>query len=163
MRRSSKAPTVPALDAGLRLLAGRAHSRSELRLKLVRRGYSDADVDAAMTRLADLGYLDDRQFAAGHVRRRSATVGPLALSAELAARGVERAAAGEALAAFGPAAQLASAKQLALRLRGHRSFAGYEQLLAVVGPKLVRRGFSATIARNACREIWAGTPDGFEA
>ncbi len=123
-------------------------------MKLGRRGYDQVEVDAAVARLVEAGYLDDRAFAAGHVRRRSAMLGPLALSAELSARGVDRAVAGPALATFDATAQLAAAARLAARLRGSRSYAGYKELLDAVGPKLVRRGFSAAVARAACREAW---------
>ena len=157
MRRSSKAPTVPALDAGLRLIARRAHSRHELRLKLGRRGYDRAEVEAAVARLLEMGLLDDGSFAAGHVRRRSTSVGPLALSAELASRGVERSTAAAALDRFDRSAQLASAERLGRRLAGTRSYAGYKELLDRVGPKLVRRGFSPGIARLACDALWSGT------
>jgi regulatory protein len=47
----------------LRLLAGRAYSTGELREKLRRRAQREADVDNAVARLKDLGYLDDRRFA----------------------------------------------------------------------------------------------------
>ena len=159
MRRTSKAPTVPALDAGLRLIARRAHSRHELRVKLRRRGYAEDDVDVTLARLLEMGLLDDGSFAAGHVRRRSASLGPLALSAELAARGVERSTAGAALERFDRSAQLASAERLARRLAGTTSYPGYKQLLDRVGPKLVRRGFSPGIARLACDALWSGTED----
>lgn len=111
-------------------------------------------MDAALGRLIELGYLDDRSFAVGHVRRRSAKVGPLALAAELAARGVERAVAGEALKSFDRDAQLASAGRQARRLAGSRRFAGYKELLDRVGPKLVRRGFAPAVARAACAQLW---------
>jgi regulatory protein len=146
-----------AYEAGVRLLARRAHSRVELRRKLTRRGYDEDDVAAAMRRLGELGYLDDAAFAAGHVRRRSASRGPLALSAELAARGVDRRVAGGALAAFDRQAQLAAATRLAARLAGRNRPAGYRELLDSVGAKLLRRGFPETVAREACRAIWAGT------
>lgn len=155
--RQPKPPTIPAVDAGLKLLGRRAHSRFELRRKLARRGYDSAEVDAALARLIELGYLDDRSFAAAHVRRRSAGLGPLALSVELAARGVDRTAAGEALATFDPEAQLAAAEHLACRLRGGKTFAGYKMLLDRLGPKLVRRGFSPAIARAACERAWSAT------
>lgn len=159
MRRSSKTPTVPALDAGLRLIARRAHSRHEVRFKLRRRGYGEADVDAAVAQLLELGLLDDGSFAAGHVRRRSSSVGPLALSAELAARGVERSTVGAALQQFDRSAQLAAAERLARRLAGSRSYAGYKELLDRIGPKLVRRGFSASVTRQACDSLWSGTEE----
>ena len=101
---------------GLRLLGRRAHSRAEMRRKLGRRGYSPDETEAAMARLDELGYLDDRSFAEGLVRRRGAIRGPMALSAELAARGVDRDQADAALAGFDRDAQLASATRLAERL-----------------------------------------------
>lgn len=153
-RRSSKPPTGSAYDAGLRLLARRAHSQAELRMKLGRRGYAKADVETAVGRLIKLGYLDDRSFASGHVGRRSALIGPLALRAELSVRGIDRSVADEAVAGFDQAAQLASARKLAARLSGRKTFAGYRELLGSVGPKLVRRGFSPGIARAACRDLW---------
>ncbi len=128
-----------------------------MRFKLGRRGYDEADIDAAVARLLEMGLLDEGSFAAGHVRRRSASVGPLALSAELAARGIERSTAAAALERFDRAAQLAAAERLARRLAGSRSYAGYKELLDRVGPKLVRRGFAPSIARLACDALWSGT------
>jgi regulatory protein len=155
-RRSKPAP-IPVVDAGIRLLARRAHSQREMWRKLLRRGYEEDEVRGAIARLAELGYLDDATFAAGHVRRRSTTLGPLALSAELAARGVDRHLAGAALASFDREAQLAAATRLVERLYGGKRPPGYRELLDSVGAKLLRRGFSAEVARNACRAVWAGT------
>ena len=109
-----------------------------------------------MNRLVELGYLDDASFAVGHVRRRSGTHGPMALSAELSARGVDRRMADAALAGFDPEAQVAAATRLATRLAGRGRPAGYRELLESVGAKLLRRGFSMTVAREACRAVWAG-------
>ena len=161
--RPARPPTGSALDAGLRLLSRRAHSRAELRLKLRRRGYEEVDVQAAAARLAELGYLDDRSFATGHVTRRSGVRGPLALRSELAARGVDRAIADEAVGGFDSEAQLSSARRLAGRLAGRKSFAGYKELLDWVGPKLVRRGFPPAVARAACRAVWSPAGDTSEA
>ena len=123
-------------------------------MKLGRRGYDQEDVESAVGRLVKLGYLDDRSFASGHVRRRSVAIGPLALRSELFARGVDRTIAEAAVAGFDQEAQLAAAQKLAARLAGRRSFAGYRELLDSLGPKLVRRGFSPVIARAACRDLW---------
>ncbi len=150
-------PSVSALDAGLRLLGRRAHSRTELRRKLVRRGHPAGDIEAALGRLAELGYLDDLSFAAGLVRRRGQVRGPLALSAELAARGVDRAQADAAVAEFDPASQLASATRLAERLYAGRPISGYRDMLDRVGSRLVRRGFSPAVVRAACQAVLAGT------
>ena len=153
---TARRPQATALDAALRLLARRAHSRVELRRKLGRRGYEEDEIQAALVRLAELGYVDDAAFAAGHVRRRSSSRGPLALTAELAARGVDRQAAGRALAGFDRAAQVASATRLAERLCGRTRPAGYGELLDTVGAKLLRRGFPSGVAREACWALWAG-------
>jgi regulatory protein len=149
------------LDAGLRLLARRAHSRVELRRKLSRRGYGEDDIREALARLADLGYVDDASFAAGHVRRRSVSLGPIALSAELAARGVDKETAGAAVRGFDREGQLAAATRLAERLYARNRPPGYGELLDSVGVKLLRRGFSYAVAREACRAVWgraAGAP-----
>jgi len=152
-----KPPSIGPVDAGLRLLGRRAHSSTEMRRKLARRGYSESDVQAAVERLVELGYLDDRSFAEGHVRRRSSVLGPRALSAELAARGVDRAVADLAIGDFDEGSQLESATRLAERLCARKTVAGYRELLDSVGPKLLRRGFSPGIVRVACRAIWNGT------
>ena len=158
-RASRPKPAIGALDAGLRLIGRRAHSRVELRRKLGRRGYTEVETEAALNRLVELGYLDDRAFAEGLVRRRGAIRGPLALSAELAARGVDRALADGALGAFDPEAQLASATRLAERLCAQKPQAGYRDMLNAVGTKLMRRGFSASVTRAACRAALPGAED----
>ena len=158
-RASKPIPAVGALDAGLRLLGRRAHSRFELRRKLGRRGYTEVETEAALSRLLELGYLDDQSFAEGLVRRRGAIRGPLALSAELAARGVDRAHADTAIAAFDSDAQLAAATRLAERLYARKPQAGYRDMLNTIGPKLMRRGFSANVVRAACRAVLPGAED----
>ncbi|GAC1703158.1 MAG: hypothetical protein NVS9B6_19920 [Candidatus Limnocylindrales bacterium] len=144
------------------MLGLRAHSRVELRRKLGRRGYPSDEIDSAVGRLQALGYLNDRSFAEGLVRYRSASRGPRALSAELAARGVDRAQADAAVAAFEPDAQLAAATRLAERLYARRPVSGYREMLDGVGSKLMRRGFSSTTVREACRTVLAGTSGGTE-
>jgi len=152
-------PSDSALDAGLRLLGRRAHSRVELLRKLTRRGYDNAAIRAALRRLEDLGYLDDQSFARSFVRRRGSVRGPRALSAELAARGVDRAQVDTAVAEFGEADQLAAATQIAERLYARKPSPGYREILDEVGTKLVRRGFSVSVARAACRTVLTGRSD----
>jgi regulatory protein len=135
----------------------------ELRRKLGRRGYPYDEVDAALDRLVELGYLDDASFAGGMVRQRLALRGPRAISAELAARGVDRALADEAVAGFDEAAQLVSATRLAERLYARKPVGGYREMLDGVGSKLVRRGFSPTVVRAACRVVLDGTAADAEA
>jgi len=57
-------------DYALKVLGGRAHSTGELREKLRLRAERADDVDDAMARLKDLGYLDDKRFAEGFAAAR---------------------------------------------------------------------------------------------
>jgi regulatory protein len=54
----------------LRTLGGRAQSTGELREKLRLRAERAADVDDALARLKDLGYLNDKRFAEGFAAAR---------------------------------------------------------------------------------------------
>jgi regulatory protein len=121
------------------------------------KGFEADAVDAAMRRLVELGYLDDSSFAKGLVRRRAALRGPRALSAELAARGVDRADADAAVAGFDAEAQLVSATRLAERLYARKAGIGYREMLDTVGTKLLRRGFSTQVVYAACRSVLLGT------
>jgi regulatory protein len=143
----------------LRLLARRAHARLELHKKLERRGYEAEEVALALARLAGMGYLDDAAFAGGLVRRRSAGRGPLALSAELARSGVDRATADAALELLTPEAQLEAARRLAKRLYVSTPPSAYRDMRDRIGAKLLRRGFGMAIARAAVDAALAGTSD----
>jgi len=158
---SFSTPAPPSDDPVVRavgLLARRAHSKWELRRKLRMKGFAADAVDTAMARLIELGYLDDSSFAKGLVRRRAALRGPRALSAELAARGVDRAEADAAVAGFDAEAQLASATRLAERLYARKAGIGYREMLDTVGAKLLRRGFPVPVVRAACRSVLLGAP-----
>jgi regulatory protein len=126
--------------------------------KLERKGYSPEEVESAVGRLEELGYLNDQSFAEGLVRVRSATRGPRALSAELAQKGVGRAQADRALASYNEALQLATAMRIIERTYGKREISDYREMLDRVGNRLLRLGFSTTIVRGACRAVMAGTP-----
>jgi len=162
-RRSSSPPLGTAIDSGLRYLTGRAHSRVELRRKLARKGFEDDEVEAALDRLTELGYLDDNAFARAVVRRRSTSRGQMAIAAELVAKGVSRPDADEALAGFDPEVQLEAATRLAERLYAAKPPPGYREMLDRIGSKLARRGYSTTIVRAACRAVWFRPSEGLEA
>jgi regulatory protein len=147
----------------LRLLARRAHSRVELLLKLTRRGYEGDTIRAALKGLEELGYLDDQSFARSFVRRRGSMRGPRALSAELAARGVDRAQVDTAIAEFGETEQLAAATRIAERLYARQPALGRQEILDQICTKLVRRGFSVGIARAACQTVLVGRSEPSEA
>lgn len=60
-------PERSAEATALALLAGREHSRLELRRKLLQRGYEAEDIETALSRMAEYGYLDDTRAAAARL------------------------------------------------------------------------------------------------
>ncbi len=133
-----------AFEAAIRLLALRPHSAVELRRKLRHRGCPRDDIDAALERVRDLGYQSDTAFADSLVRARATSRGRVAMAADLAARGVDRAVAREALSEITPEAELDAARRVAARMPG------VEQ--ARLGGRLQRRGFSSETVRHVLRE-----------
>lgn len=80
------------VETAFALLARRDHTRWELATKLRQRGYGEDEIDAALDRCVELGYLDDAAFAERFVASRAVRNGwgPLRLVAELQRRGVDR-------------------------------------------------------------------------
>jgi len=82
-------PSV-VLDAALRFLEPRSRSVAEVRRRLTQAGYRDELVEGAVSRLVDLGMLDDEAFARHWVesRDRAHPRGAIALRRELRQKGV---------------------------------------------------------------------------
>jgi SOS response regulatory protein OraA/RecX len=98
-------------------------------------------VEETLGRLGELGYLDDLAFARGLVARRSRSRGPALIAQELAARGISRALAQEALGELARSDQVASASLLG----GSDSGRDPRRTAA----RLQRRGFSREVIREA--------------
>lgn len=142
-----------ALARAVALLSRREHSALELRGKLIQRGFEESDVDAALSRLTELGLQDDARFAEtlGRVRANSGH-GPQRLRAELSQHGLSAEQVNEAIAAAGDADDwLERALDLARRrwpqgvreLRDRRRLADF----------LIRRGFAADHVRAVVRAL----------
>ena len=82
-----------AYDDALRLLARRLLSRRELRARLEAKGHDGTSIDDALARVAAAYGLDDAAVAAERVRARGAERGRERVVQELAARGIDEAAA----------------------------------------------------------------------
>ncbi|MDX1567725.1 MAG: regulatory protein RecX [Longimicrobiales bacterium] len=91
-----------ARDAALHLLSFRARSVTEMERRLRKKDFDESVVSEVVTRLLDLGYLDDREFARQFLeeRLRRRPRGPFALVQELQKRGVDRGLAEEVLDAL---------------------------------------------------------------
>lgn len=91
---SSSRDRPSAFDQAVKLLARRTHFTSEIEAKLRKRRYPAMEIETAVARLEDLGYLDDEAAAREYVRlnRERKGWGRARLRAELFRRGVSDAA-----------------------------------------------------------------------
>jgi regulatory protein len=92
-RRAAVDDPAIVLDAAARFLETRSRSVTEVRRRLTSAGYRPELVDRAITRLTDLGMLDDEAFARQWVesRDRARPRGERALRDELRLKGIDRA------------------------------------------------------------------------
>lgn len=140
-----------AYTEAIKRLARQPQSRAALRQRLLRLGYVDAAVDAALDRAEGDGYLNDREYAASLVRRRTRGRGHALIAQELRAKGVDEAAAGPALEALDPEVEAQQAVALGRSLVANRRLADAQALVAYIGPRLSRRGFSSGLVYRVCR------------
>lgn len=147
---------MKAYDKAVQLLVSRAHFRQELQAKLARRGFPPEEIEEALERLTDQGYLDDRKAAQGFVAQRLArgSEGRLRLRAELEKRGAPAGAIEEALSALVPEDDLELAREAAERW-GRLHPRGEAAALA---RHLARKGFS----RRAIFALLNERPDATE-
>lgn len=84
--------TKKAIASALNLIAYRSRAAGELATKLREKGFSPEAVDAAVARMGELGYLDDRDFADRWVESRQSSRPRSArmLKQELRHKGVDR-------------------------------------------------------------------------
>ena len=134
----------------LRLLTARARTRAELEGQLAKRGYPDDVSERVLDRLAQVGLVDDADFAEQWVRSRrvNAGKGKRALAAELRTKGVDDEVITATLAGIDAGAERERAEQL-VRDRLRREKLGDDDDTKVarrlVG-MLARRGYSQTMA-----------------
>jgi regulatory protein len=139
----------------------RAHTRLELRRKLLTKGFAPADVGACLDALADRGWLDDAATAASLASARSrGGRGRGRIASELAAKGVSRKDADAAIAALDPGDE-ARALRLALEKRARTLPAGLTRQARSkkLFDHLVRRGFAPSAVLEALRTKGEPTDD----
>jgi regulatory protein len=94
-----KADRTDPWPTALRLLTGRDYSQTELRRRLLNKGFAEKRIDAALQRCLELGYLNDARYAlnrATSLMTRGRAVGPRILL-DLKQRGVSNELACQAL------------------------------------------------------------------
>ena len=137
-------PTL-VLEAALRFLEARQRSAAEVRRRLLQRGYRADLVEGCVTRLSDLGILDDAAFAKAWVesRDRARPRGERALRQELRLKGIDREVVDETMLdrdVERPAADEEAGRRL---LERHAS-----ALARVPDPRARRQRAYALLARN---------------
>ncbi|OBF37752.1 recombination regulator RecX [Mycobacterium sp. ACS1612] len=139
-----------AHDLCLRLLTVRARTRAELEAQLAKRGYPDDVSGRVLDRLAEMGLVDDADFAEQWVRSRRANAGKgkRALAAELRTKGVDNDVITATLADIDAGAERERAEQLVRdKLRREKLVDGDDAKVVrrLVG-MLARRGYSQSMA-----------------
>ena len=138
-------PAQRAWQDGLQLLARRELSVQGLRARLADREHSPDAIDAAVTRLAESGALDDGRVARAYARTALSVKGRgrLRIARELQVLGIPREIAAEALAdVFGDVDERALIdKALDKKLRGRARIAGAAEH-ARLYQYLMRQGFT---------------------
>lgn len=94
-----------ALGVALRLLGVRQRSVFELTAKLRDKGFADSEINEAVEKLLQAGYLNDESFAAALARSRAAhkAWGPAKIARDLSNRGIARETVKQAVALACPA------------------------------------------------------------
>jgi regulatory protein len=145
VRLEVEADVEAAYRTALRSIERRSFARADLGRRLLRKGHAHGAVEAALARAAEHGLLEDTAFAVNYVETRSARGrGPLRLTRDLLAMGVERGIVDRAVAAHRRASEgngdipLALASKRAAQLRDLPRPVRRRRVLAY----LARRGFS---------------------
>jgi regulatory protein len=148
-----------ARDLCLRLLTARARTRAELECQLTKRGYADDVIARVLDRLAEVGLVDDNDFAEQWVRTRRANAGKgrRALAAELRTKGVDNDVITNVLADIDSGAERQRAEQLVRDKLRREKLADDDAKIArrLVG-MLARRGYSQTMAFDVVKVELAG-------
>ena len=145
-----------ATAAALRLLSYRPRSETELRQRLARRGAPADLVDGAISRLRELGLVDDAAFARTWVdgRSRLSPRSKRLLRRELQAKGIDSEAAREALEPLDDEdTALRAAERRADAMRG----LPYPEFRRRLGDFLRRRGFDPATVRRTAERLWQDT------
>ena len=150
----SEDPVQRARDICLRLLAARPRTRTELRQALLRKEIEEDVADQVLSRLDEVGLVDDKAFAElwVHSRHTYQGLGRRALATELRRKGVPDEVAAEAVATVDADAEEERARQLVRkRLRSLGAADEAARVRKLVG-MLARRGYSEGLAFRVVRE-----------
>lgn len=139
----------------LRQLTAAPKTRAQLEDALGRRGIPVDVISRVLDRFTELNLVDDEAFAQAWVDSRHAGrgLGPRALRAELARRGVADSTVSDAVARIGPEQQAETARRLVrARLPSTEGLDRQRRWRRLVG-LLVRRGYNYGVAADAVADV----------
>lgn len=146
--------TKKAITSSLNLIAYRPRAAGELRDKLREKGYSPEAIDAAVTRMQELRYLDDEAFAERWVQSRQGTRprSERMLRQELARKGIDRKTIDQTIEEAG-VDEAGDALELARKKAG--SMSGLEPAVRTrrLSGFLARRGYGYDIIRQVIEQL----------
>ena len=148
----------PYIDA-LKMLGRRELSESQIRQRLVRKGHTEEDIDAAVTRLKAERAIDDARVAGAFARTavRLKGRGPMRLERDLQGLGIERSAAKAAVRDVLAETDERTLARQALARRWRRAERPEPADAARLYRALLRQGFGPSAARAALTAL--GAPD----
>lgn len=149
-----------AKEACLRLLAVRARSRAELAQRLSAKGFAAEVIEQSLDRLAEVGLVDDAEFARQWVRQRHSFSGKgrQALAQELRRKGVAPEEATAALDDISADDEHERATELVRRkLRTLPADLDREKAIRRLVGMLARRGYGHSVAYTVVKAEWAAS------
>ncbi|HEX3826918.1 MAG TPA: regulatory protein RecX [Sporichthyaceae bacterium] len=151
-----------ARDVCLRQLTVGPRTAAQLAGTMARRGVAEETANRVLSRLSEVGLIDDAAFAAAWVNSRHTGRGLArrALGHELRTRGVAEPLVATALAELEPDREAATARELAARrlaaTRGLDVTVRFRRAAAV----LARKGYSPELSYRVIREVLEGEAEG---
>ena len=140
-----------AMSRALSFLGYRARAAGEIRERLGRYGYAGETVDEVLGRLAELGYVDDLEFARTAAREKVVKYGPRRVFTDLRRKGVEEDTVRKAVEEeFRGRSELEDARSAAARR--YNTVRGSDAEARRVYGFLARRGYSAGVCAEVARE-----------
>lgn len=147
-----------AKQSAFRYLSYRPRSTAEVRNNLTKKEYPEAVIETVMTRLTELGMLDDKQFARYWIEQRETFKprGQRALRQELYQKGISRQIIDEAVAGVD---EYAAARKAAEKKAYRWTHLPREQFFSKMNGLLQRRGFNYAITRTVTEELWQSSQE----
>lgn len=144
--------------AALRMIARSPQSEAEIRRKLAQRAIPHPVAAEVITRLRELGLIDDAGFARVYAERRErmSPRGRRLIAAELRGRGVSR---DVAAVSIEPLDDAEAAYRAAVRRAQSLKALPYADFQRRLGEFLLRRGFGYEVAGSTIRKVWEETRD----